>query len=103
MIQATGLPDFFTEAEVHEDVPAYMHGLRARCPVYREPHHDVVMVTGYPQAMEVLSNKREDFSNCLTVTGPARARRGADRLIDWSGSPARRGGRKRRCRRATCR
>ena len=64
------LPDFFTEAEVHEDVPAYMHELRGRCPVYREPHHDVVMVTGYAQAVDVLSNKREDFSSCLTVTGP---------------------------------
>jgi hypothetical protein len=35
----------------------------------REPHHDVVMVTGYDQAMEVYSNTT-DWSNCNTIAGP---------------------------------
>ena len=31
----------------------YFDHLRSQCPVRREPHHDVVMVTGYDEAMAV--------------------------------------------------
>ena len=35
----------------------------------REPHHDVVMITGYEEAVSVY-NDTERFSSCLSVTGP---------------------------------
>ncbi|WP_218014524.1 cytochrome P450 [Mycolicibacterium palauense] len=43
--------------------------MRSRCPVRREPHHDVVMVTGYDEAVAIY-NDSERFSSCLSVTGP---------------------------------
>jgi hypothetical protein len=43
--------------------------MRGKCPVLREPHHDVVMVTGYDEALAVLSDSTT-FSSCLSVTGP---------------------------------
>ena len=35
----------------------------------REPHHDVVMVTGYDEAIAVLHDTAT-FSSCNSVTGP---------------------------------
>jgi cytochrome P450 len=37
--------------------------------VKRESHHDVVMVTGYDEAVEVLHDAKT-WSSCLSVTGP---------------------------------
>lgn len=62
--------DYFTDPGVHQDTPEYLKGLRARCPVYREPHHGVAMVTGYEEALEVLAKQGENFSSCVAVTGP---------------------------------
>jgi cytochrome P450 len=61
--------DFFRDNEVHADPYGYYEALRGRCPVQREPHHDVVMVTGYEEAVSVLQD-HERFSSCLSVTGP---------------------------------
>ncbi|MBV8979970.1 MAG: cytochrome P450 [Acidimicrobiia bacterium] len=47
----------------------YFDALRARCPVQREPHKNVVMVTGYDEAMAVYHDT-ETFSSCTAVTGP---------------------------------
>ena len=47
----------------------YFESLREQCPVWREHHHDVVMVTGYDEAVEVF-NDTETFSSCTSVTGP---------------------------------
>ncbi|MEU4313734.1 cytochrome P450 [Nocardia sp. NPDC024068] len=46
-----------------------MEALRDRCPVVREPHHDVMMVTGYEEAIDVLGDA-ERFSSCISVSGP---------------------------------
>ncbi|UYP21110.1 cytochrome P450 [Rhodococcus sp. Z13] len=43
--------------------------MRGGCPVRREPHHGVVMVTGYEEAVQVLGDERT-FSSCISVTGP---------------------------------
>ena len=39
--------DFFLGDALIDDPYPYFDFLRAQCPVTREPHHDVVMVTGY--------------------------------------------------------
>jgi len=61
--------DFFTDSELLVDPYAHMHALRAECPLRREPHHDVVMVTGYDEVVAIY-NDTENFSSCTAVTGP---------------------------------
>jgi cytochrome P450 len=61
--------DFFRVDEVVADPYPYLEALRARCPVQRERHHGVVMITGYDEAIEVY-NDTETFSSCTAVTGP---------------------------------
>lgn len=61
--------DFFTSRDLVADPYPYYDALRARCPVAREPHHGVVMVTGYEEAMAVYRDG-ERFSSCTAVTGP---------------------------------
>lgn len=64
------IPDFFSDPAVHNDDQAYYAIARATCPVMREPHHGVMMVTGYDEAMEVLSKQSAHFSSAVAVTGP---------------------------------
>jgi cytochrome P450 len=47
----------------------YFEALRGECPVRRESHHDVVMVTGYDEVMAIY-NDAGTFSSCTSVTGP---------------------------------
>jgi cytochrome P450 len=61
--------DFFASGKVLGDPYPYYEALRARCPVHREPHHDVLMVTGYEEALEVFRDV-ETFSSANSVTGP---------------------------------
>jgi cytochrome P450 len=61
--------DFFRGEELVEDPYPYFEALRGQCPVQREPHHGVVMVTGYDEAVQVF-NDTETFSSCTSVTGP---------------------------------
>ncbi|WP_459545610.1 cytochrome P450 [Nocardia sp. X0981] len=61
--------DFFLGQELVADPYPYFDALRAQCPVTREKHHNVMMVTGYDEALEVL-NDAERFSSCISVTGP---------------------------------
>ncbi len=61
--------DFFRDQDLVADPYPYFDALRAECPVRREPHHDVVMVTGYDEAVEIY-NDTERFSSCTSVTGP---------------------------------
>jgi cytochrome P450 len=62
--------DFFTDPAVADDNPGYVAHMRGKCPVLREPHHGVFMVTGYDAAMEVLSTRSSSFSSAVAVTGP---------------------------------
>jgi cytochrome P450 len=61
--------DFFRGDELIVDPYPYFDYLRAKCPVQLEPHHDVVMVTGYEEAVSVFTNTAT-FSSCNAVTGP---------------------------------
>ena len=61
--------DFFRGDELIADPYEYFDDLRERCPVWREPHHGVVMVTGYDEATSVY-NDPTTFSSCNSVTGP---------------------------------
>jgi cytochrome P450 len=61
--------DFFLGRDLLADPYPYFDALRERCPVHREPHHDVVMVTGYDEALEVY-NDPDTFSSCISVSGP---------------------------------
>ena len=61
--------DFFKDQAVTQDPYPYYEALRAQCPVVRENHHDVVMVTGWEESVEVFHDA-ERFSSCISVTGP---------------------------------
>jgi cytochrome P450 family 150 subfamily A5 len=61
--------DFFRDDRFVPDPYPYYEFLRGKCPVARETHHDVVMVTGYEEAIEVFHNSAT-FSSCNAVTGP---------------------------------
>ena len=77
--------DFFRDDALIADPYPYFEDLRARCPVQREPHHDVVMVTGYEEALAVYHDTAT-FSSCNSVSGP------------FPGFPVPLGGRRRRAR-----
>ncbi|HEV3451771.1 MAG TPA: cytochrome P450 [Acidimicrobiia bacterium] len=61
--------DFFRDESLLPDPYPYFDELRARCPIQREPHHGVVMVTGYEEALAVYHDI-DTFSSCNSVTGP---------------------------------
>ncbi|MBL7489687.1 cytochrome P450 [Frankia sp. AgB1.9] len=61
--------DFFTNGKVLHSPYEYLAAMRAECPVRREPHHGVFMVTGYDEAVQIY-NDTERFSACNSVTGP---------------------------------
>jgi len=61
--------DFFRDEAVVADPYPYFDFLRAQCPVWREAHHDVVMITGYDEACAVYQDVAT-FSSCNSVTGP---------------------------------
>lgn len=61
--------DFFRDDDLVPDPYPYFHWLREQCPVRPEPHHGVVMVTGYDEACAVY-NDVANFSSANSVTGP---------------------------------
>jgi cytochrome P450 family 150 subfamily A5 len=61
--------DFFRGSELIADPYPYYESLRQQCPVVKEKHHDVTMVTGWEEACAVL-NDAETWSSCTSVTGP---------------------------------
>ena len=61
--------DFFRGDELIVDPYPYFDYLRERCPVQREPHHGVMMVTGYEEAVSVYTDP-QTFSSCTSVSGP---------------------------------
>jgi cytochrome P450 len=61
--------DFFRDNSLVEDPYPYFEALRNKCPVLHEDHHDVTMVTGWQEAVDVY-NDAERFSSCISVTGP---------------------------------
>ncbi|MEE2032889.1 cytochrome P450 [Rhodococcus chondri] len=61
--------NFFTDPDLVENPYPYYDAMRQGCPVKREPHQNVMMVTGYEEAIQVLSDEKT-FSSCISVTGP---------------------------------
>jgi len=61
--------NFFRDDGLVADPYPYFDAMRERCPVRREPHHDVMMVTGYDEAVQVFHDAGT-FSSCISVTGP---------------------------------
>ena len=61
--------DFFRGDALVGDPYPYFEYLRERGPVWREPHHGVVMVTGYEEAIAVYRDNAT-FSSCNSVSGP---------------------------------
>jgi cytochrome P450 len=61
--------DFFFTKDLIENPYPYFEHLRGRCPVVKEPFHDVYMVTGYDEAVEVYHDQTT-FSNCNSAIGP---------------------------------
>jgi cytochrome P450 family 150 subfamily A5 len=61
--------DFFRDDRLVDNPYPYFDALRKQCPVVREQHHGVTMVTGWDEAVEVF-NDAATFSSCISVTGP---------------------------------
>ncbi|MGO8861422.1 MAG: cytochrome P450 [Acidimicrobiales bacterium] len=61
--------DFFTDPSLVADPYRYYDAIR-RCPVRREAHHEVVLVSGYDEVVAVCRDDRENFSACNVVSGP---------------------------------
>src|SRR5262245_28497220 len=61
--------DFFRDQDLVADPYPYFAWLREQCPARRQVHHDVVMVTGYDEAIGVYHDPAT-FSSCNSVTGP---------------------------------
>jgi len=61
--------DFFRDPDYIADPYPYFEFLRSEGVVRREPHHDVVMVTGLEEAVEVYRDT-DSYSSCTSVTGP---------------------------------
>lgn len=61
--------DFFRDQTLLTDPYPFWTALHDASPVRRETHHNVVMVTGYEEAVSVLGDS-ETYSSCTSVTGP---------------------------------
>jgi cytochrome P450 len=61
--------NFFRNRKLTVDPYPYFEELRVGCPVHREPHQGVYMVSGYDEALSVYHD-HATFSSCNTVSGP---------------------------------
>src|SRR5690625_2994943 len=61
--------DFFTDASLVADPHQYFDYLRGSGPAAWLPHHNVVAITGYDEANEVLKDT-DTFSNIAAIGGP---------------------------------
>ncbi|MBV9320433.1 MAG: cytochrome P450, partial [Mycobacterium sp.] len=61
--------DFFRDRRLTDDPYPFYEALRNKCPVSRENHYGVTMVTGWQEAVDVY-NDADTFSSCISVTGP---------------------------------
>jgi cytochrome P450 len=61
--------DYYTDTSLVDDPHAYFHFLRAQGPVTRLPHRNVLAITGYDEAVQVMLDT-EHFSSINAVTGP---------------------------------
>jgi len=60
--------DYFLDPATTAAPHAYWEFARERCPVWREPHHDVALVSGYDEAIAVYHDNAT-WSACNAVAG----------------------------------
>lgn len=61
--------NFFTDPEILQDPAPFYAALRERGPVWREPHHGVVILSGIEELLEVYAD-HEHFSAVVSSLGP---------------------------------
>jgi cytochrome P450 len=61
--------DYFSDEAIAQDPYEYFDYLRNQGPVYQEPHHGVVVVTGYQEVMAAFKDT-DAFSACNAIGGP---------------------------------
>ncbi|WP_280490017.1 cytochrome P450 [Nocardia carnea] len=61
--------DYFTDADVAADAAPYFDHMLTHHPVWREPKYDVVIVTGYEEALQVY-HQPEVYSSINRTAGP---------------------------------
>lgn len=61
--------DFFSDPSIITDPYAYFDALREHGPVWLEPHHNVLVVMGHAEALDVYRDP-ELFSSCNAAAGP---------------------------------
>jgi cytochrome P450 len=61
--------DYFSDQAIAQDPYDYLDYLRGQGPVFREPHHGVVAVTGYAEVMAAFKDS-DAFSACISIGGP---------------------------------
>jgi cytochrome P450 len=61
--------DYFTDQSLAADPYPYLDYLVEERPVWREPHHGVVLVTGYEEVLAVYRDP-ETYSSSVHVSGP---------------------------------
>jgi cytochrome P450 len=61
--------DFFTDRELLQDPTPYYAALRERGPVWREPHRNVVILSGIEEILETYAD-HERFSSIVAPLGP---------------------------------
>ncbi|MEE2732072.1 MAG: cytochrome P450 [Pseudomonadota bacterium] len=61
--------DFYTDSSLIENPFPYFEYLRSQGPIARLPHRNVLAVTGYAEAIEILNDPKA-FSSANAATGP---------------------------------
>ena len=61
--------DFFSDPSIIDDPYSYFDALREHGPVWLEPHHNVLVVMGHAEALEVYRDPAT-FSSCNAAAGP---------------------------------
>lgn len=60
--------DYFTDHSILKDPYRYFEDLYSQCPIHQDKIRDVLFVTGFEEAVEVL-RKTDDFSSVMTAVG----------------------------------
>ncbi|MGV9797890.1 cytochrome P450 [Mycobacterium sp. NPDC003449] len=61
--------DYFSDPDITQDPYEYFDYLRSQGPVFTEPHHGVVAVTGYPEVVAAFKDA-DSFSAVNAIGGP---------------------------------
>jgi hypothetical protein len=65
--------DFFRGTDLIADPYEYFDWLREQCPVHQETHHDVMVMTGYDEAVAIYADSRRSLRatpRAFTSNGP---------------------------------